>query len=963
MLPDIEIPRISIVIELENHDRTNVEELLVAPLIDKLAQGNGVKDILATLDDQKAKFDLTFEFGTDMDFAYLEVTDLTEVVLRNNPYPNGRPVIFRHNLSDLPILFLQISSSQTEYSEIEFSKLSDYTYNRLKRQLEQLREVAFVDIAGGQFEEIVINPKMETLEALKVNESVIYNALERRNLNLRTYSIKQGNYYRTLQINSEIENIEALRNISILIGSRVFKLDELAQISTRLQSNNGLIVSNGDRAISLAVIKSGSSRIEELKEQVEVILKDTEQQFPDLKFQITRDQSQLLGESLRGLKTSLLLGLLFSGLAVFVLNRNIFHTTIILVNVPIALAITFLCFELLGLTINIVTLSGLTICVGLMIDNTIIVLDNMARKQGQQSFWMAAEIGTLEVIRPLLTSMLTTCSLFIPLIFMSGLAGALFYDQALTIATGLVVSFLIAITFLPTFYAYLSTRDFQYSQVRTVLRSRYHHSLSYIYNHAEISLGAFVVFLALSIWHFQKVQYTSFPEITEDYTVMDIQWEESSSSQLINNHINTLYSQFRDQISTFNAYIGSNDFILDETKGQRAHEARIIFRQKSTSTQSGVLDSIRSYLSYYHPYSKYETYQSKTPITYIFSVAQKAPVTLYQRKGLETTDYVGNVSKKLEQLDTGAIVQNTGTIEKVYLHYDPQKLKQYGVEFNVFANRMRLLLDQLQYEKLNNRDLRAPLTFTTESNQLIKKMATSQVINTDSLFVPLRNLVSIEWRSVPARRFFDRKGEFEPLEIKNMKSEHANQLTQLFSNEIRQGELELERNPSLQLDFWSELTFIFLISLTLLYFILAIQFESLVQPLIILSEIPVGISGGIWLLMLFGGTFNIMAGIGLVFLAGIMINDSILKIDQINRQRLTQPLEEAIKNAGKFRFNAIIATSFTTIASLVPLIAFDNLGSELQRPLALVLVGGMITSTIASLYLVPIVYKFIYKNK
>ena len=961
MLPEVAIPRISVLIELKAQDGLDVDAGLIDPMITKLGQGYDVQDVVATLDDQKVKFDLTFAYGTDMDFAYLEVTELVEMVLRSLPYPYQRPVIFRHNLSDLPVLFIQITSDKVHSSELEFSRLSDFTYNRLKRQLEQLEEVAFIDIAGGQFEEITIDPKLAKLAALKANESVIFEALARQNLNMKTYSIKNGNYYRALQVTAQVRSLDELRKTAVLIGSRVFELHELAHISVRLQSNKGFIYADGHRAVSLAVIKSGSSRMGKLKQRVEEVLKHTQAQNPELTFQVTRDQSQLLDDSIGGLKTSLLLGLLFAGLAILLLNRNLYHALIILISVPVALTVTFLFFELFGLTINIITLSGLTICVGLMIDNTIIVLDNISQKQEREPLLVAAETGTLEVIRPLLTSMLTTCSLFVPLIFLSGLAGALFYDQAVTIAIGLVVSFLIAIIVLPTVYAALDLGRLTHSKVRTALLDRYHRLLTWAYNKAGLTLLGFLLFLAVLLLYFRQLEYNTFPEIKEDYTVLDIKWEDMHTGPGIEQQINALHERFRDEFVTFNAYVGPNSFLLDASKDQRAHESRIIFRPKATAQE--LRQQLESYLAYHHPYATYEMTQSKTPVSYVFDTDEDTDATLYNRKGVDETTFTKQVVAKVESIDPAISVQSAGTVEKLFLNYDAQKLMQYRVDYTVFVNRLRLLVDRLQPEVNFDNQRGEPVTFISGPENLESRLATSQIMNKDSVFIPMRNLVALERRQVPARQYFDRKGEFERLGIEGLPDEGTRRLQEILAPELRNGSLELDRNFSQRLGFLDELTVIFFTSIALLYFILAIQFESLTQPLIVLSEIPVGLSGGLWLLMLLGGTLNIMAGIGLVFLAGIMINDSILKIDQINRLRVEYPLEVAIKQAGKYRFNAIVATSFTTIASLIPLIMFEHLGSALQRPLALVLVGGMVTSTLASLYLIPIIYKWVYARE
>ncbi|HSH52450.1 MAG TPA: efflux RND transporter permease subunit [Bacteroidales bacterium] len=501
LLPDIDIPEITIHISRDNTSLHTLESSVVTPFRKQLLQVSGVKDIQSETKNNQAVIRLLFEFGVDIDYAFLEVNDKIDAVMAYMPKDVQRPRIIKASATDIPVFYLNISENTNYSSQRSFLQLSEFINNVIKKRIEQLPEVAIADISGIVFPEIYIKPYESKFRNLNLTISDLQNAFVQNNLNPGSILIQDGHYQYNLMFDNELKSVEDISNILINKDERVFRLGELAEIGTRTRERKGLYLNGRLESVNLAVIKHSSAKMNNMKEEVSKVLEQFQKDYPELNFDISRDQTLLLNYSISNLKQSLVIGCILAVFIMFLFIRNPRAPLLIAFSIPVSLVISLLFFYIIGLSVNIISLSGLILGVGMMIDNSIIVIDNIAQYNKRGDNLLHAIVnGTNEVIRPLISSVLTTCAVFIPLIFLSGISGALFYDQAMAVAIGLFVSLIVSVTILPVLYKLFHVNYNEKSKRHFVLfdlEKYYNKWFDFVFSYRRIIFPVFSVFILL----------------------------------------------------------------------------------------------------------------------------------------------------------------------------------------------------------------------------------------------------------------------------------------------------------------------------------------------------------------------------------------------------------------------------------------------------------------------------------
>ncbi|GAO30658.1 efflux RND transporter permease subunit [Geofilum rubicundum] len=457
LMPDIDIPEITIQVNRPGESARQVEEGIVAPMRYHLMQVPHLDDVVSESRDGRALIRLRFSFGADINYAFIDVNEKVDAAMRNLPPEMERPAIIKASASDLPVFYINLWKEGAD--ETEFMELSDLARSVMIKRLEQLPEVAMVDVTGHLEPELYIEPNEPLLKSLGLTHRHITHALEENNLSLGSLQVADGQYLFNIRFSNALRTVEDVKNIRLRVGPRLMKLQELATIGIRSRQQEGAFLTGAEPALSMAVIKQSDARMDDLKNSVHEMLNRFERDYAGVKYQIIRDQTALLDHSISNLKVNLIFGGALAFLILFFFLKDARAPWLIGISIPAALIISLLFFHLVGISINIISLSGLILGVGMMIDNSIIVIDNITQHTERgESLARACIKGTNEIFRPLISSVLTTCAVFIPLIFLSGISGALFYDQALSVAIGLVSSLIVSITLIPVLYHLFSVR-------------------------------------------------------------------------------------------------------------------------------------------------------------------------------------------------------------------------------------------------------------------------------------------------------------------------------------------------------------------------------------------------------------------------------------------------------------------------------------------------------------------------
>jgi len=452
LLPDVNIPVITVEFSNSEYTARDFDNNFIKPARRLLGQCVGIESLRSETRDGHSAIRLKFNFNTNIDYAALEVNEKIDLLMDDYLKQIDRPKVIKASATDIPVFFLNISIKDS-YSSEKFLDLSRVAKHVIRKRIEQLSEIAMVDVSGIDVPVVSITPDFGSMKSLGLTHNDIEDYFFSNNFNAGNIVVKDGNYHYNIRFANEMRSINDIKNIFIKAGSKVIQLKDIADVKLVSANRKGRFMFNSQRAISLAIIKQADVKMQDLNESLERTIKSLKWEYPNISFEINQDQTKLLKYSISNLKSTLLFGGILAFIILVVFMSNFKLPLLMGVSIPLSVLISMLFLNLFNISINIISLSGLVLGIGMMIDNSIIVIENITqlRERGFNIF-QATVIGVNEIIRPLLSSALTTSAVFIPLIFLSGLSGALFYDQAITVTVGLGVSFIVSITILPTLY-------------------------------------------------------------------------------------------------------------------------------------------------------------------------------------------------------------------------------------------------------------------------------------------------------------------------------------------------------------------------------------------------------------------------------------------------------------------------------------------------------------------------------
>jgi len=976
LMPDIDIPEITVAVSRPDVSSRELENSVVSVLRRNLLQVPGLDNIQSESRNGSALIRLTFQFGNDINLAFMEVNEKIDGAMNSLPRDLERPRVIKASATDIPVFMLNITLADNKVGDEKFTELSEFAETVIKKRIEQLPEVAMADITGQIKREIYILPDKKKMQSLGISENDITQAVTLNNINIGSILVKDGKYLYNLEFSSYLKETEDIRNIYLKAGDRLLQLKDFAEIGVRQEQPRGLYYSNNKRGISLAIIKESTAKMSGLESKMTEMISLFRKDYPQMEFEISQDQTRLLDYSLSNLKQSLLAGGILAFFIMFFFLKDAKSPLIIGFSIPATLVISLLFFYLAGLSINVVSLAGLILGIGMMIDNSIVVIENITQWIDRGlSLTEACVKGTNEVITPLISSVLTTCAVFIPLIFLSGISGALFYDQAVAIVIGQGVSLLVGITLLPTIYYLLYKNGKVGKMTKFVqkinlkgLESWYEGGMDFFFKYRTSTMLTFLAIIILMVWLFATMEKEKFPSIRQDELIIAVDWNENIDAAENLKRVKEMLESSGKVIVQSNSFIGEQQFLFNRDYDQSYTEAKIYIKATDFTVTKEIENSLHRFMSAGYPGAVITVSPQQNIFEKIFSATESplvVEVSLMKEKEVPPVPQMLGIIDRLNKRWPDAGISPPPLEDKILLKIDPDKLLLYDVNPNTLYSTLKTSLNSNNIGELRASYEILPIVLSGKEKQISDILSSEFVPNKTGLAIPVSEIVNIQ-------RVHDYKtikgglhSEYVPVAM-NIRTNKPAMLTA----EIR---TMLTADRTIDVNFggalltgqklFRELAIVLIVALLLLYFILAAQFESLTQPIIVLLEIPIDIAGALLLVKLWGGTINLMAMIGLIVMSGVIINDSILKVDTINNLRKEgMKLKEAIYTAGSRRLKPIIMVAMASLVSTGPILFSSGIGAELQKPMALALIGGMSLGTVVSLFFIPLAYWYIYRN-
>jgi HAE1 family hydrophobic/amphiphilic exporter-1 len=932
---------------------------------------------------------ITVEYGwnKDMDEAFLDLqkaltsfsqnTDLTEFNISQYD-PNASPVMI-------------VGLRNKEITNMD--ELRKVAENYIRNELVRIEGVADVKLTGQEESEVVIETNKYILESFGLSSDAIAAQITNYNKNVSGGSIVDLGLKYTVKGVSVLENLTDLENIIVgfkqataatttattsVTGTSTGKvpvyLRDVATIKFKNKDPLNIITLNGERCIGLSIYKEPKYNTVEAVNNLNNAFSTLTKALPGYEFIVVKDQGKYIDNAIGEVKNSGLIGIFLAMIVLYVFLRRIGTTMVVSVAIPISIIATFNLMYFNHLTLNIMTLGGLALGAGRLVDDAIVVLENITRNRDEgMSLRDAVIVGTGQVGGAITASTITTIVVFLPIVYLRGASGEMFKDQAWTVAFALISSLFVAMLVIPMLVNTLfREKNGQSAELSSPMQFRWYPKfLSRVLDMRLTVIIMSVVLMGLTTLLIPRLgseympksassEFTiglKLPEGTNlDRTQSTIQKIEGTIRELLGDKIKMIYSQAGGDISTTTTQTATS---LNENIGN----VKVFLKDEYAKTTEEAIKLVENYLKTV-PELDVSFSQEETSLQTTLGTSEAPFVVEVKGKDYSEIEKVINQAKEALQNNTGLYNITTsldqGTPE-VEVAVDRFKTSYYNVSVDNVINQIKSYLSGADAGSMEKEGEMKSITI--KLGDLSLHQLEDLLITAGSIKVPLSSLATV--KTVVSPREITRRDQSRTSYVYAMvnKSKPFDKVVKDAGVQLKSvllpanyriaitGE-ELKRKESM-----SNLTFALILSIILVFMVLAAEFESIIQPFVILLTIPLAVVGTILTFFVLGKTLNMMAYIGIIMLGGIAVSNAIILIDRINQLRHSgMNKKDSIITAGSQRIRPILMTSLTTIFALVPLTIGIGESASLRSPMALAVIGGLVTSTILTLIVIPCVY-------
>ena len=902
---------------------------------------------------------LDFGWNANLDLAFLEVREQIDRLGDVMPDEAVRPAVLRLNPGDRPIMIIALRGSD------DLVQLKRVAKEVVARRLEAITEVSRVQVTGGYDPQIEVQVDASKLATYNLDLNQLASALQRANVALPGGMIRRGPFRYAIEVSGEFKDVEDVAATVIArIGNQPVRLAGVAEVREGVADRRGLVRYNGEETLLLLVERRPDANTVQAASNIRESLQELESELPGVAFDIVVDESRFIEQAIGGVTQALWLGGLLAIVILFLFLREVYVLLAVGIAVPLSVAITLILFELFGVTFNLISLSGLALGIGLLLDNAIVVVENISRlrEQGMAQF-DAAQNGTREVIGAITASTLTTIAVFLPITFIEGLAGRLFRDQSLAVVCSLLASLLVAATVVPL----IVFRGKRASATKDIIPNRiYEEVLSWSLNRRGLVLGTTALLVIASVWIGGLLPREVIPHADQGRINVHFGLPADSDLPLVNARAKDLEAFVEEKGIAVGVLsdLGERDEGRLELDPRPAYEADVMMILGQKVSARGAAEVLEKYQWTSDAVASVQPVRTELESLLAPDNADLL-IDLVADEREVAEDHVDGL---IERLGGDEALTNVRRADSEYLpaysislQYDA--MHRFGVEPQQLTAYLEAGARGRRATDLRGVNEDIPIVLRARHIESIEALLAERIPTAGGL-LPISEFVQVEHVELPAALI--RVGQTPVVRLEA-------DLAQGFG--LDEGEAAVRavldtlplgvrgRVGGASDIFQRGLRAVgmsMLVSLLLVFLILAAQFESFRQPLIILSTVPLALIGVVILLAITGTSINLMSLTGAVVLVGIVVNDAIIKVDFINQRRAAGlQMIEAIHEAGRDRLRPILMTTFTTMLGMMPLVFSQGEGSELRHDLAIAVIGGLFAATLLTLVIVPLLYSLV----
>ncbi|QQO09868.1 efflux RND transporter permease subunit [Breznakiella homolactica] len=991
MYPEISFPQLSVTTSYPGAGPETVEKTVTKPLEGSLVNISGLKNMTSTSSEGLSTITLEFNYGTNLDNKINDIRDKLDQVKERLPDDAGAPSIIQFDLSSMPILRVAIRGDRSQ------NELRAIAEDTIQDRLEQIDGVASTAVMGGQSEIVKVELSQNRLEAYGLTITGISKSLASQNIELGAGSIIDGSTNYSIRTTGEYTSVQDIgETVVAKLNGADIRLQDIGTVSMGYKDETSTVYINGESGVYVSVTKQSGTNAVAIADMVYEKLDEIKALLPgDITLEITQDDTVQTRSMINELVNSAILGVILAMLILFIFLRNIKSTIIVGISIPFSILVTLLVMSVAGITLNMMTLTGLILGVGMIVDSSIVILENIFkfRERGAKPT-IAAVLGSQEVMSSIISSTLTTLCVFVPiLLFKSqlGMIGEFFQDMILTVGIALASSLMVAIFLVPVLaskYLPLNTRsqkplknrvlkglDEGIGSALNAVNRGYRRLLDAALKHRLAAITVILAAFIGSIFALVNMNITLIPPMNEDSVTLNIEMP-----------LGTTYEDTRAVV------LQLQEFAIDEIAGAKSIIADVGSSGRSMDTGGTNIGSLSIKLDLDNKEAD-TSEQVKNKLRAHFNDFPNATLTFGQGMSRMISGADIDMVLRIDDIDTGlaaareitdiieayvpelteVTIDLTEGLPQVEVVIDRNRAYNMGLSVNTIANEIAASMNRVTATTFRHsgNEYSVVLMLQDEDRKKLPDLERIFVASSYGTMIPLSNFASLE------------KG-VGPVSINRENQSRVIHITGYMLEGNRADDVENKIKDALNENFvvpngviityegsWGEIsdtvsTFILIITLAVLlvFGVMAGQYESFKDPLINMCTIPLMLIGVIAIYLITGQTISSFTLVGLVMLVGIVVNNGIILVDYTNLLvRRGMPVRQACLDAGESRLRPVLMTTLTTILGLVPMAFFGGESSMMIQPIGLTVIGGLTSATFITLFFIPVMYSLVNEHR
>ena len=978
LFPKIEIPVAVVSTSYTGAGPQEIENLITKQIEGVIATVGNIDTVSSISSEGSSVVIAQFNNGTDMDFAALEIREKVDLIKGILPDGATQPMVLKIDPNSTPIIQIAISTKG------DLAGLQSLAEDTFSQRLERLDGVASVSVGGGFVNEIEVAVNQNSLATYGLSINQLSQLLSASNMNLPGGNVNKGEQKLAVRVVGEFNSLDEIKNMPITLATGdVIRLQDVATVKLNQKDISAISRTNGKDSINISVQKQSGKNTVQVADLINKEIENLRKDYPNVEIDVVLDSSTMIKDSIDTVVNNVLIGSVLAIVILYIFLKNIRTTLIIGTSIPISLIASFILLYFNGITLNMMTLGGLALAVGMLVDSAIVVLENIYRFRSEgYSRKEAAIKGASEVGMAITASTLTTIAVFLPIVFIDGMVGTIFKDFALTVTLSLGASLIVSLTFIPM----LSSKILKVESEKTDVKKR---KLEFIYKvfdkisnkmeniykgllikslkRRKTTIFISIVIFVVSIASLLGVGMEFFPTTDEGTISINISMPVGTQTDKIDGIAHVVEEKLTTikEINKVFTNISSGNVLMGGQAGSNSGSISVglvKLNERNRSTDE-VAEEIRNIVK---DIPGAEISVQGTSSTAMMTSGSPISISI-KGSELKVLEEISNDFKNIIESVEGTRETKTSFSEgvpEVEILINKERSATYGLTTAQVASAVRGAATGTTATRYkdNGEEIDVVLRSLGDVTESLSNFEQIDITTPTGINIPLSQVADISIIKSPVS--ISRENQEKVVTVssqivgRDLQSIVTDINAKLQEYQLPEGYYySMGGENKEMMEAFSQLLLALGLAVILIYMVMAAQFESLIHPFVIMFTIPLAFSGGALALFITGRAFGVTAFIGIIMLAGIVVNNGIVLIDYINILRNEgKERIEAITIAGPVRLRPILMTTLTTILGLIPLALGIGEGAELQAPMATVVIGGLVLSTVLTLVFVPVLY-------